>query len=185
MIKMIKSDGGMARLLTGDCTGKIFLWQMVGNDWSNWSINERSPFKGHTDSVEDLQWSPNELNVFASCSVDRTIRIWDIRSPKRQPVITINNAHTTDINVINWNKNTTHLIASGADDGSLRIWDLRNVQSPLPVDGVVDLKPVADMHWHRRSITSVQWNPNEESVLAASSEDQVCLIFFLSQLIIN
>ena len=112
-------------LLTGDCRHHIYHWQPTGG--STWSI-DKIPFKGHKDSVEDLQWSPSEDTVFASCSVDKTVRIWDTRCKKR-PMLTCSDAHDTDVNVIKWNRLVEYLIVSGSDDGSFKIWDLRNFKS--------------------------------------------------------
>lgn len=48
------------------------------------------------------QWSPTEPNVFASCSADGNIAIWDTRSGK-SPAISFK-AHDADVNVISWNR---------------------------------------------------------------------------------
>lgn len=108
------------RLLTGDCAGKIRLWQPVGggNVVGKWTV-DKSPFKGHTSSVEDLQWSPSEATVFSSASSDKTVRIWDIRDFSK-PQITID-AHNEDVNVLSWNKTVGYLLASGCDDGSFKV----------------------------------------------------------------
>ena len=65
--------------------------------------------------------------MFASCSVDKTVKIWDTR--KRGGAALSVQAHTTDVNVISWNRITPHLMVSGADDGTFSVWDLRNFQS--------------------------------------------------------
>jgi WD40 repeat protein len=36
--------------------------------------------KGHQQSVEQIQFDPLNPDVIASCSLDKTIKIWDIRS---------------------------------------------------------------------------------------------------------
>jgi ribosome assembly protein RRB1 len=74
--------------------------------------------------VEDIQWSPTEETVFASCGADGSLRIWDTRERGR-PMLSVPQAHACDVNVISWNRPVSYMLASGADDGCLSVWDLR------------------------------------------------------------
>jgi ribosome assembly protein RRB1 len=64
-------------------------------------------------SVEDLQWSPAEPAVLASCSADRNICVWDARAGNTKPGAKILGAHGADVNVISWNKLVNYLLVSG------------------------------------------------------------------------
>ncbi|KAL0172443.1 hypothetical protein M9458_032754, partial [Cirrhinus mrigala] len=107
----------------GDCKKNIHVWEP--QEGGTWKVDQR-PFSSHSKSVEDLQWSPTEATVFASCSVDQSIRIWDTRAPPNS-MLSANGAHSSDINVISWNR-TEPFILSGGDDGLLKVWDLRQFQ---------------------------------------------------------
>lgn len=37
--------------------------------------------KGHTAGVEQVAWSPKDADILASVSADRTVRLWDTKSP--------------------------------------------------------------------------------------------------------
>ncbi|KZV94118.1 glutamate-rich WD repeat containing [Exidia glandulosa HHB12029] len=162
------SSASSLRLLTGDVASKIFLTTSTPSGFNT----NANPFASHTSSVEDLQWSPTELTVFASCSADASVRIWDIRVKARKSVVGIPDAHSSDVNVISWNRSSAHLLLSGGDDGALKVWDLRSLKSattPAPA-------PVASFNWHTAPITAVEWHPTDESTFAASgADDQVTL----------
>uniref|UniRef100_A0A1A8G517 Glutamate-rich WD repeat-containing protein 1 n=1 Tax=Nothobranchius korthausae TaxID=1143690 RepID=A0A1A8G517_9TELE len=148
------------RLVTGDCRKTIHVWEPCEGG-ASWQIDQR-PFSSHSKSVEDLQWSPTEATVFASCSVDRSIRIWDIRAPSNS-MLSANEAHSSDVNVISWNRSEPFLL-SGGDDGLLKVWDLRQFKTG---------HPVANFKQHCGPITSVEWNPADSSMFAASGADDV------------
>jgi ribosome assembly protein RRB1 len=112
------------RLLTGDIHSKIYLTTTTPSGFNPLS----QPFISHTSSVEDIQWSPSEPTVFASCSADRSIRIWDVRTKGRKSAAAIDPAHESDVNVISWNKLTSYLLISGGDEGGIKAWDLRNIK---------------------------------------------------------
>ncbi|KAK1795317.1 hypothetical protein P4O66_010487 [Electrophorus voltai] len=148
------------RLVSGDCKKNIHVWE-PREGGTSWQVDQR-PFSSHSKSVEDLQWSPTEATVFASCSVDQSVRIWDIRAPPNS-MLSANEAHSTDVNVISWNQ-TEPFLLSGGDDGLLKVWDLRQFQSG---------RAVASFKQHSAPVTSVEWNPVDSSVFAASGADDV------------
>ena len=48
------------KLATGDCTKYIYVWNPV--EGGKWEV-DLAPYVGHSDSVEDIQWSPTEAGV--------------------------------------------------------------------------------------------------------------------------
>ncbi|CAM6100422.1 unnamed protein product [Calypogeia fissa] len=154
------------RLVTGDCKSNIHLWEPTTS--GKWTV-DRAGFTGHSASVEDLQWSPTEADVFASCSVDGTLRIWDTRN-RSQAAISVK-AHDADINVISWNSVASCMIASGCDDGTFRIWDLRSFKED---------SFVAHFKYHTSPITSIEWSPHEASTLAVTCADNQLTVWDLS-----
>ncbi|CCL98077.1 uncharacterized protein FIBRA_00071 [Fibroporia radiculosa] len=165
-----ETSSSALRLLTGDIQSKIYLTTTTPSGFSALS----QPFTSHTSSVEDLQWSPTEATVFASCSADQSIQIWDVRSKGRKSVAGIERAHESDVNVISWNRATTYLLLSGGDEGGIKVWDLRNVNRKGA--STPDPTPVATFTWHGAPITSIEWHPTEDSIFAASgADDQITL----------
>ncbi|XP_036394101.1 glutamate-rich WD repeat-containing protein 1 [Megalops cyprinoides] len=148
------------RLVSGDCKKNIHVWE-PREGGTSWQIDQR-PFSSHSKSVEDLQWSPTEATVFASCSVDQSVRIWDIRAPPNS-MLSADEAHSSDVNVISWNRSEPFLL-SGGDDGLLKVWDLRQFRSG---------RAVATFKQHSAPVTSVEWNPLDSSIFAASGADDV------------
>ncbi|KAG9656605.1 glutamate-rich WD repeat-containing protein-like protein 1, partial [Aureobasidium melanogenum] len=162
------------KLLTADIDGRIFATTRTEGGGF---VTDTTPFTGHTSSVEELQWSPSERNVFASGSADGTVKIWDARSKSRKPALSVQVANT-DVNVLSWSRNTTHLLASGHEDGEWAVWDLRQwkpsvTTSPKP-------NSVASFKFHKEQITSVEWHPTDDSIVAVCAGDNTLTLWDLA-----
>lgn len=156
-------------LLLGDCLGRVHLTNRTTSNW----VTDKTPFFASQASIEDIQWSTNENTVFATGDCDGYVRIWDTRSKKHKPVISVE-ASKSDVNVISWSTKISHLLASGHDDGTWGVWDLRNF------NGKDKPSPVAHYDFHKAPVTSISLNPLDESIIAVSSEDNTVTLWDLA-----
>jgi ribosome assembly protein RRB1 len=127
--------------------------------------------KAHLDSIEDIAFSPFDKGILATCSIDRSIKLWDQRM--NTVAMNIQNAHKSDVNVIAFNPHSYQvdkttgkaknvLLASGGDDGCIKVWDTRRLSSTDYIDNI---------EWHKGPITSLSWDPYDDTQLAVASED--------------
>lgn len=167
----LNKDGA---LLTGDTNGNIYL--TTRNPQTQvWETDPKPYTCGNGASIEDIQWSKTEPTVFASCGVDGYLRIWDIRSKKHKPSLSIP-VSETDLNVISWSDKLDYLLATGDDNGVWSVWDLRQFNS----GDASNVKPVASYNFHKGAITAIQFNPLDESIVAVASEDNTVTLWDLS-----
>lgn len=162
------------KLLTGDTSGSIFsTTRTEGGGF----VTDTTPYTGHTSSIEELQWSPTERNVFASASADGTVKIWDTRSKTRnKPAVSVQ-VSPSDANVLSWSQQTPHLLASGHENGSWSVWDLRQWKSP---DTAKKSQPVAHFDFHKEQITSLEWHPTDDSIVSVCAGDSTLTLWDLA-----
>ena len=163
------------KLITGDIDGRIFV-TTIGEGGQ--ASTDKEPFTSHQGTVEELQWSPVERNVFASAGNDGTVRIWDLRSKSHKSALNVP-VSSTDVNVLSWSHQNTHLLASGAEDGQWAVWDLRQWK-PNANKSALDPTPVASFNFHREQITSLEWHPTDDSIVAVAAGDNTLSLWDLA-----
>uniref|UniRef100_A0A0G4HHA3 Uncharacterized protein n=1 Tax=Chromera velia CCMP2878 TaxID=1169474 RepID=A0A0G4HHA3_9ALVE len=156
------------KFVTGDCKRFIYLHNPSEGGWTP----DDTPFSEHKKSVEDVQWKKEGEgtgDVFASCSVDRSVRFWDVRR-KKKSVLKIEDAHPADVNVLSWHPLDGKLLLTGGDEGAFKVFDVRNLEAGA----------MAHFKWHNAPITSVDWHPADEAALAVSAADGMVSLWDLS-----
>lgn len=163
------------KLVTGDVAGNIFI---TTRTQGGGFVTDTTPFTGHKGTVEELQWSPSENTVFASASNDGCVKIWDARSKSRKAAVSMQ-VSKTDVNVLSWSRQTAHLLATGADDGEWAVWDLRQWKPSTSMDSS-KASPVANFNFHKEQITSVEWHPTDDSIVAVCAGDNTLTLWDLA-----
>lgn len=128
----------------------IKLW-----DWEkNWLCTQI--FEGHSHYVMQVTFNPKDTNTFASASLDRTIKIWNLGSP--DPNFTLD-AHLKGVNCVDYftGGDRPYLI-TGSDDHTAKVWDYQTKSCVQTLEG------------HTHNVSAVCFHP-ELPIIITGSED--------------
>jgi len=128
-------------------------------------------FTGHANAVEDVAWSHANEHLFGSCSDDKKLMIWDMRTDNKEKPAHVVEAHQGEVNSLTFNAYSPFLIATGGTDHKVNIWDMRKLANRLHT-----------MESHRGDILRVHFAPFNETILGSASADRRVNIWDLSRI---
>ncbi|XP_027350551.1 protein CIA1 isoform X2 [Abrus precatorius] len=130
-------------------------------------LKEIQRLEGHTDRVWSLDWNPATGHagiplVFASCSGDKTVRIWEqnLSSGLWASKAVLEETHTRTVRSCSWSP-SGKLLATASFDATTAIWE--NVGG--------DFECVSTLEGHENEVKSVSWNASG-TLLATCSRDK-------------
>ncbi|XP_060110115.1 GATOR complex protein WDR59 [Heteronotia binoei] len=124
--------------------------------WKDGHGEAGTSLQGHTRVISDLDWAVFEPDLLVTSSVDTYIYIWDIKDT-RKPTVSL--SAVAGASQVKWNKKNANCLAT-SHDGDVRIWDKRK-----PGTAVEYLAA------HLSKIHGLDWHPDNENILATSSQD--------------
>ncbi|KAG4211768.1 hypothetical protein ERO13_A02G122100v2 [Gossypium hirsutum] len=128
----------------------IKLW-----DWEKgWACTQI--FEGHSHYVMQVTFNPKDTNTFASASLDRTIKIWNLGSP--DPNFTLD-AHQKGVNCVDYiSGGDKPYLITGSDDNTAKVWDYQTKSCVQTLEG------------HTHNVSAVCFHP-ELPIIITGSED--------------
>lgn len=131
-------------------------------------------FTTHKDIVNDAKWHQFNENLFGSVSDDKYFYLFDIRIPD-EPVSRFYHPESEGINSLSFSPFSQYLVATGNTNSNISLLDTRKLSTKSRVsDGLLHT-----MMGHSDSITSLEFSPHKDGILASGSQDRRLILWDL------
>ncbi|KAJ3615777.1 hypothetical protein Zmor_012308 [Zophobas morio] len=115
----------------------------------------RSISDSHADAVLDLSWNKPNKHILASCSADRTAKVWDLN--KARCVYSLSH-HSDKVQCVEWSPVEPTMLLTGSYDRTTCLLDSR--------------RPSATLAWQfLTDVECLKWNPHRPEQFVVSCED--------------
>ncbi|KAF5288983.1 hypothetical protein FQA39_LY03862 [Lamprigera yunnana] len=140
-------------ILTSSDDMLIKLW-----NWEKgWACQQ--VFEGHSHYVMQIAINPKDNNTFASASLDRTLKVWQLGAATANFTL---EGHEKGVNCVDYyHGGDKPYLISGADDRLVKIWDYQNKTCVQTLEG------------HAQNISAVTFHPELPVVLTGSEDGTV------------
>lgn len=120
----------------------------------------------HDREVFDMEFSHNNADVFITCSIDGSIRLFDLRAMEHSSII-YESRDRVPVLRVSWSSLSSTLIAAvQMDCKTVPIIDIRKPSNSLMM-----------LEGHSCAVNAVQWSPNKQGFLCSVSDDKNCFIW--------
>lgn len=122
--------------------------------------------KGHVGMLNDGSWHPKLKHEFMTCSIDGSVRLWDVNDNKKhKSIIKPRNAQGKKAEPTSCAYSRDgNLVLCGCDDGSLQLWDHRKQFISPCVLG-------RTCHMSNNYISSVQFSYDNKLIASRGGDD--------------
>ncbi|CAJ1394513.1 unnamed protein product [Effrenium voratum] len=156
-IRYIAIHPTLPYLLSSSDDMSIKLWDWDKN-WQNLQV-----FEGHAHYVMMCQWNPKDTNIFCSCSLDRSIKVWGVSGGAGSSSCHFTlTGHQRGVNCVEYSPGGEKpYIISGSDDRTVKIWDYQTKQCIQTLSG------------HTNNVSYALFHPALPIILTGSEDGTV------------
>lgn len=99
-------------------------WNRNTELWDLGSMQRKQTFQGHGALVTDLAIRLREPMIFATASVDGTMKLWNREHANEPVMLTIDRFGTYEVNTVEWSPDGRKLLI-GDSIGNAQVWNMR------------------------------------------------------------